>query len=49
MASRYPDCDPEMEWKSQSESESEKESIDGGKQYFETICIIFLLCCFEQF
>ena len=34
MASRYPDCDPEKDWETQSETDSEEESTDGGKYYF---------------
>ena len=35
MASRYPDCDPNMDWESQSETESEEDLNLEGKQCFE--------------
>ena len=34
MASKYPDCDPEKDWETQSETDSEEESTDVGKYYF---------------
>ena len=39
MASRYPNCDPEMEWDSQSDSDSQKASSDNGKQHFNILSI----------
>ena len=37
MASKYPDCDPEKDWETQSETDSEEESTDGGKYHFINI------------